>query len=202
MKKFFYLYVMLAFVASCGKDTKSKIVAKIGSEKITIEDLSQRMKNAPLSYQEYLSTQPGKEQFLDILVKQKIMIAMAKKNNIHKKKDFVNSMKELKNDYKNKIKQYEEELLIETYLKELENTELKITDVEIEKYYNEHKNDYQKPTEVRLSHILVGTEEEAKNVIKKLEKGDNFEELAKTISIDPVTNVRGGDLGTFGPGEL
>ncbi len=194
--------MILFLLIGCGKSPKSKVIAKIGSEKITEDNIYQRIKNAPLSYQEYLSTRIGKEQFLDLLIKQKIIVVMAKKNNIHKRKDVINSIRELKEDYKNRIKQYEEELLIESYLKELEDTELKVSAAEIEKYYNEHKKDYERPTEVRLSHILVSTEEEAKDVIKRLEKGNDFEELAKNISLDPVTNVTGGDLGTFGPGEL
>ena len=203
MKKIFYLITLAIFIISgCSKGKDSKVVARVGSEKITADDISQRIKNAPLTYQEYLSTQMGKEQFLDILIKQKIMLAMAKKKNIHKRKDIANSIKEIKDDYKNKIKQYEEELLIETYLKDLEDTELKVSDDEVEKYYNEHRKEYEKPTEIRLSHILVSSEEEAKNAIEKLKKGNDFETLAKEISLDPVTNLRGGDLGTFRPGEL
>lgn len=50
------------------------------------------------------------------------------------------------------------------------------------------------------SHILVETEEEAKAVIKQLEDGADFAELAKEKSIGP-SNVQGGELGWIEPGQ-
>lgn len=48
--------------------------------------------------------------------------------------------------------------------------------------------------EYKSRHILVATEEEAKALIAKLDKGDKFEELAKE-SKDPGSKDSGGDLG-------
>ena len=55
---------------------------------------------------------------------------------------------------------------------------------------------------VRGSHILVSTEAEAKQILEQLKNGASFEELAKTKSIDKLSAARGGDLGTFGKGDL
>ncbi len=44
-------------------------------------------------------------------------------------------------------------------------------------------------------HILVETEEEAQEVIKRLEAGEDFGELAAELSIDPGSAAEGGDLG-------
>ena len=49
-------------------------------------------------------------------------------------------------------------------------------------------------TEYRASHILVGSEDEAKALIAKIKGGAKFEELAKTASKDPGSGERGGDL--------
>lgn len=49
---------------------------------------------------------------------------------------------------------------------------------------------------VRASHILVDTEEEAKNVIDRLNKGEKFEDLAKELNKD-ATAATGGDLDYF-----
>lgn len=51
-------------------------------------------------------------------------------------------------------------------------------------------------------HILVSTEEKA-NEIKQLivEEGEDFGELAKQYSSCP-SGQRGGDLGTFSPGQM
>jgi len=55
---------------------------------------------------------------------------------------------------------------------------------------------------VRASHILVETEEEANEVLDQLKQGAVFEELARRYSIDRASGAKGGDLGTFGRGDL
>jgi len=49
--------------------------------------------------------------------------------------------------------------------------------------------------ELCTSHILTNTREEALEVIKLLESGQKFEELALTFSIDPGSGANGGSLG-------
>lgn len=51
--------------------------------------------------------------------------------------------------------------------------------------------------EVKAQHILVETEEEAKEIIKSLRDGAGFDELAKEKSIDPSAQSNSGDLGYF-----
>jgi peptidyl-prolyl cis-trans isomerase C len=55
--------------------------------------------------------------------------------------------------------------------------------------------------EVRARHILVKTLEEAKAVIKQLDEGTDFVELAKEKSTGP-SGPNGGDLGFFGSGQM
>ena len=56
--------------------------------------------------------------------------------------------------------------------------------------------------EVKASHILVKTKEEAEAVIKDLEAGKKFEDIAKEKSTDPGSGANGGDLGYFGAGQM
>ncbi|MFK0277324.1 peptidylprolyl isomerase [Ensifer sp. NPDC090286] len=55
--------------------------------------------------------------------------------------------------------------------------------------------------EVKARHILVKTEDEAKEIIKELDAGKSFVELAKAKSTDPNKND-GGDLGYFTKGRM
>ncbi len=57
-------------------------------------------------------------------------------------------------------------------------------------------------TEIRASHILVATEEEAKEIIKQLEGGADFAAIAKEKSTDPSAKQNGGDLGYFTAGDM
>lgn len=54
------------------------------------------------------------------------------------------------------------------------------------------------PKEYKARHILVDTEEKAKEIIAKLEAGGDFAKLASTESKDS-SNKNGGDLGWFSP---
>ena len=54
---------------------------------------------------------------------------------------------------------------------------------------------------VRASHILVQTEEEAKDLLQKIEEGADFGELAQEYSLCP-SKRDGGDLRFFGKGMM
>ncbi|HQD80641.1 MAG TPA: peptidylprolyl isomerase [Bacillota bacterium] len=69
-------------------------------------------------------------------------------------------------------------------------------------FFEENKSDYDEPEQVLASHILVATEEEAKEVKQELSEGADFAELAKEKSLDVATAVNGGDVGWFPRGRM
>ena len=56
-------------------------------------------------------------------------------------------------------------------------------------------------SEVRASHILVSTEQEALGMLNQINSGVKFEKLAKKHSQCP-SGKKGGDLGFFGRGRM
>ncbi|MHA1794242.1 MAG: peptidylprolyl isomerase [Promethearchaeota archaeon] len=54
---------------------------------------------------------------------------------------------------------------------------------------------------VRASHILVKKHGEALNILKQLESGKDFKDLARQFSLCP-SKKKGGDLGFFGRGQM
>ena len=54
---------------------------------------------------------------------------------------------------------------------------------------------------LHCAHILVKTEKEVNTVLERLKKGENFSSIAKDVSLCP-SKKRGGDLGTFGRGQM
>jgi parvulin-like peptidyl-prolyl isomerase len=57
-------------------------------------------------------------------------------------------------------------------------------------------------THVNARHILVPTEEEAQRLLRQIQAGADFAELAQTYSQDAFTREQGGDLGYFPRGIL
>ena len=55
--------------------------------------------------------------------------------------------------------------------------------------------------QVRASHILVKTQEEAQNIINEIKSFDDFTRLAKEHSLCP-SGKNGGDLGFFRRGQM
>ena len=88
---------------------------------------------------------------------------------------------------------------VDDYIKE------NISDKDIKKYYDENY-----AGEISAKHILISTsslsdeeaEKKAKDLIKQLNDGADFSELAKENSDDPGSKESGGDLGYFGKGQM
>jgi len=75
---------------------------------------------------------------------------------------------------------------------------ISVTDEEAKKYFEENKSLFELTSpEIRASHILVDTEEEAQKILNEIKNGADFAELAKKYSKDP-SKENGGDLGFFG----
>jgi peptidyl-prolyl cis-trans isomerase C len=72
-----------------------------------------------------------------------------------------------------------------------------VTDDALRKVYDEAVKQMPKQEEVRARHILVATEDEAKEIEAELKKGADFATLAKEKSKDPSGAANGGDLGYF-----
>jgi parvulin-like peptidyl-prolyl isomerase len=54
--------------------------------------------------------------------------------------------------------------------------------------------------QVHARHILVATEEEARQVLERLKAGEDFAQLARELSRDTASAKNGGDLGWIGRG--
>jgi peptidyl-prolyl cis-trans isomerase C len=77
----------------------------------------------------------------------------------------------------------------------------KVTDEEVRARFDKEIAATPPQNETRARHILVKTVEEAQDIIKQLDGGASFEELAKAKSTDGAA-AQGGDLGYFGAGQM
>ncbi|UCE65726.1 MAG: peptidylprolyl isomerase [Candidatus Zixiibacteriota bacterium] len=99
--------------------------------------------------------------------------------------------------FKDAIKYYEENRLIQEFHKQILAKVDTATEEDIQKYYDEHPDDYYRPDQVRVSAISLKSEEEALEILEKLNMGARFSALAKKYSTDKKSASEGGDLNFF-----
>jgi peptidyl-prolyl cis-trans isomerase D len=88
------------------------------------------------------------------------------------------------------------------------------TQQEIEQYYREHQSDYQVSEQARSRHILIkaasnadaktdaAAKAKAESILKQLQSGGSWTELAKKNSDDPGSKDQGGELGFAKRGQI
>ena len=65
----------------------------------------------------------------------------------------------------------------------------------LQSLYDDNAELYTNPERRRTQHILVESEDLAKDLLGQINEGANFDELANVNSVDTSTNEKGGDLG-------
>jgi peptidyl-prolyl cis-trans isomerase SurA len=113
-------------------------------------------------------------------------------------------------DFKQQIRQ---SIITSSVIRQKVTPNIRISPSEVQAYYDQHKSEFKHPEQVQLSEILIPTpnpddaaqvakaKSEADSIYQKLKGGADFAKLAKEDSKGPNAS-KGGDLGTFGKGQL
>ena len=105
------ILLFAAFMAAaCSKET-DKVIAKVGPEKITESYLRQKLEEIAPNTQNYLTTKPGRKQFLDILINEKLMILAARKSDTARSDDYKKRVGVMESELKSKLDYYKDLLL-------------------------------------------------------------------------------------------
>ena len=171
------------------QETQDIVIAKVGDKEIKNSDFALFLQSIDQGIVRHFMNQPdGFKTILEELVNQELMLNLAKEKNYENDEDFTKTLEMTKN---NLLKSYAYQKVI--------NEAAEPSKEEIDKFVEEHKSDFDRPF-VNASHILVKTEEEANEAIKKLEE-QSFEEVAKEMSTCP-SKENGGNLGDFTKGQM
>jgi parvulin-like peptidyl-prolyl isomerase len=193
MKRVLILLFVFCMVFACAKkeEKKGAYLAKIGDSVITQADFEREMNGLPEFVQKMFEGAAGKESFLNELIKRELLYKEALKKGLDKDPEYVKKLEDFK-----KI------TLVGLLLQKEIEGKVKVSDQEVKDYYEKNKGKFAPVTQIRASHILLKTEEEAKQIEEKLKKGEDFAQLAKKYSIDTATAKNGGDLGYFSKGQM
>ncbi|MFO7766183.1 MAG: peptidyl-prolyl cis-trans isomerase [Pelovirga sp.] len=93
------------------------------------------------------------------------------------------------------------QLLVTKLMDAVVTPRIEISDADIEAYYHNHKEEFRRPTEVRVHQMLFSSRDAALEIKKHLQDGADFATLAKQHSLSPDSKD-GGQLGYFPAGQL
>jgi peptidyl-prolyl cis-trans isomerase C len=166
------------------------VVAVIDGEKITVADFQKRINEQnPYVRARYTSLEQKKD-FLDNWIRFEVMAREALKRGYDKDDEVVRTMKQV---------------MIQKLMKEQFESLVKpedITDNEMQQFYKLHTDEYNKPEEVRVSAVIVKSEDVANTVAKEARAQpaqDNtaFRGLVEKYSEDAESKALFGDLRFF-----
>ena len=122
----------------------------------------------------------------------------------------IEKMKYSESEIKDQIRR---QMAIQTYLADAFINKATVTEAEIKTYYDENKEAFHRPEQVKASHILIKGEppsgdaeknaarKQIEDIQKKIQNGEDFAALAQEYSQCP-SSKKGGDLGYFGRGQM
>jgi len=180
MKRLTTLIAAVVVLSSCSKHD-GKVIARVGSEKITETYLQEKFAEISPAAQEYLASKPGRRQFLDVIIHERLMLIAARASRVAGGDDYRAKVKEKEAEMKETLQAYKDFMLTRMWVEDMRLSELKVTDQEAQEYYQKY------PYTVTLAHILLPSYEEAEKVIKKLKSGADFDRTAREYSLDKET---------------
>lgn len=166
---------------------ESDVVARVGEETITEKDLAQ----AEADFAQELAQIPANQRrsvLIDVLVDMHLLAQAARDEGMDETPEFQDRVDFLETRALRNM--YVEKQIVRD-----------VGEEEIQAAYEEVKKEFKPQEEIHARHILVKTEEEARDVIRRLQEGADFAELARETSTDPAA-AQGGDLGYVGRGRL
>ncbi|MBS4175751.1 peptidyl-prolyl cis-trans isomerase [Bacillus sp. FJAT-49736] len=186
---FLYIYKNNENKSVLANSNLNEVVATIGNEKITRQEWLLAMEQ-----------QNGKD-VLRNLIDEKLISKMAKKYGISVSEDEMNQemmlVKTLRDpdDQSLDDDQLKKNIKANLLFDKLITKDVKVTEAQLKKYYDDNQYYYQIPTSYKISLIEVKTREDARQIIQALKSGSSFDALAMEASIDPDTSPQGGNIG-------
>jgi peptidyl-prolyl cis-trans isomerase C len=172
---------------AAGDADAKRVVARVNQVEITYDEFQRRLEN--------LQQQRGPvppERFKDVvhgMVQEEILL-----------QDAVTEGLDQEAAVRAKLERARRQVLIEELLQRKVIAQSQVTDEEARKMYEDNKPLYSTET-MRVSHIMVKSEAEAEAILKELQAGKDFAELAKAKSQDTSSAEKGGDLGELRRGQ-
>lgn len=169
---------------------ENKVVATVDGVQITQLQVDNFIKRLDPQQALQYQNEEGKKHILQELINQTLFLADAKANKLEESDEF-----------KNEIIKMKDMILTQLNVNNLMRS-IKIEDSDVKIYFETNKTKFSTPIKTDTSHILVDSEEECKDIYKKITSNKiTFEEAAKVHSKCP-SKEKGGNLGSYPKGQM
>jgi peptidyl-prolyl cis-trans isomerase C len=159
------------------------VVARVNGQVLHRSDLELALRGAPAQIQQ-APLDKIYPQLLNSMVNAELLAQAGRKAKIDQNPQI-----------KQQITAAENEIIADAYVATLARSQ--VTEPKLRQAYDQYAKQAPQTEEVHARHILVATEQEAKDIIEQLKKGADFATLAKDKTTDPSGKANGGDLGYF-----
>jgi peptidyl-prolyl cis-trans isomerase C len=167
----------------------NNVLATVGGIAITEEEVNEFLQGLGPRGQAYNNPE-GKKAVLGQIIANKLLLLDARRN-----------LYEAEPAFKAELAKLRDNLLI-SYAADKAVASAKVSDQDVENYYNQNKERFMTEEGVNASHILVDSEEQALEILAKIKAGEiSFEQAAMENSSCP-SKANGGSLGDFGKGQM
>ena len=133
----------------------NKVLVTIAGREITERDLEAIISRYPQDKRAYFDSEMGRKQLLEQLVSFELMNKLGTEMELDKTEE-----------YKSALEQMERDLLTQMTINKV-LSDVTVTDADAETFYNEHAEEFKTPETVSSKHILVDSEEKAKEIKEK-----------------------------------
>jgi peptidyl-prolyl cis-trans isomerase C len=169
-------------------DAGDPVVATVDGSPIYRSDVVAVQRTLPAQFQQ-LPIEVLFPAVVERLIDTKLVVNAGRKENLQND-----------DEVKRRLAGLEDRVIQEVYLSR--KVEAAVSDQAVRERYEQMAKATPAKEEISARHILVQTEQQAKDVIADLKKGGDFAEIAKTKSMDPSGKQNGGDLGYFSREEM
>lgn len=179
---------LLTANAAFSADTNA-IVVQVGKQTMSVGELRRRWSDLPASQRQALgkTDRAALQAYIDRFVVPEFLLAEAAREK-----------PTLSPERRANLEKMVLQQVLAQRIRQESEVKSPVTDSDIKAYLDEHRQDFDHPERLRLFRILVATETEAGELIKKAHEFPDFEAwrtIAREKSLDKTTSMRGGDLG-------
>ena len=176
------LFVILTVLMGCTVEMENRVVAQVGDEEITVDQLRKFIDGLPEhSKTEYTGVEEARNH-LNTMINIELLIMEAKAADLDESPEFLA-----------RLAQVRREKLVSTFQDRALAVEEEVEESEVREYAERMGL----TRAIRLADIMVPSRENALAVLQELKNGVPFGQVAKQWSINKKTSAQGGDLGRY-----